>query len=372
MDSTMKRLILLALMTFSSTMVSADTLTLKAGHPESYVVKKGDTLWDISGTFLSDPWRWPQLWDVNPQIANPHLIYPGDLLTLVFVNGQPRLVRNGEGKPHIKKTPEGRIVQKGDAVPTVDLSLIQNYLVQNRVVDADWLAEQPMMLAGEKPGRRHVTGDVIYIGHEYPVGQKLAMYESGREFFDKETGESLGQEAILASTGQVIKSGKVSEVKLLSNFQETKAGFRALPMEDESLMSAYFTLKPSDLQAPAHVVATATKLREAGKLHAVYLDKGQADGVEPGEVFSIYREGEQIVVDNDGVPVLATERTAYDSLMASLATDSSMQMPDIYHGKLMVFKVFDKTSLALIMTTERPVRVDDKLVTPETLALRGQ
>lgn len=380
MDRTMKRLILLALMTFHCTLVYADTLTLKAGYPESYVVKKGDTLWDISATFLNDPWKWPRLWDVNPQIANPHLIYPGDQLTLVFIDGQPRLVLNGasasigasEAKPHIRKTPEGRVIAKSNAVPAVDLALIQNYLVQNRVVDANWLGMQPMVLGGESPSRHHIVGDVIYINSELPLHQKLGVYERGREFFNKETGEALGQEAILASTGQVIESGKVSKVKILSNFRETKAGFRVLPMEDEALMSAYFTPKPAELKTPATILAIESKMREAGKLNVVYLDKGTQDGIEPGEVFSIYRDGEEIVINNDGQPVPTMERTAYDNVVASLSSDRALKMPDVYNGKLLVFKVFDKASLGLIVSTERSVRVDDKLIAPDSLAFRGQ
>lgn len=376
MEIPMKRLILLALMTFNCTFVAADTLTLKAGHPESYVVKKGDTLWDISAAFLNDPWKWPRLWDVNPQIANPHLIYPGDQLTLVFVDGQPRLVRNGDmvgsAKPHVKKSPEGRIIAKSNAIPAVDLALIEQYLVQNRVVATDWLAEQPMVLAGESPSRHHIVGDVIYIDAELPMNQKYGVYERGREFFNKASGEAIGQEAILASTGQVVESGKVSKIKLLTSFRETKAGFRVMPMESDSLMSAYFTPKPAELKTPAVVLAIESKMREAGKLDVVYLDKGTQDGVEPGVVFSIYRDGEVIVINNDGMPVPATERTAYDNLMASVSSDRAIQMPDIYHGKLLVFKVFDKASLGLIVSTERPVRVDDKLIAPESLALRGQ
>ncbi|AUD58440.1 peptidoglycan-binding protein LysM [Shewanella sp. Pdp11] len=376
MEIPMKRLILLALMTFNCTFVAADTLTLKAGHPESYVVKKGDTLWDISAAFLNDPWKWPSLWDVNPQIANPHLIYPGDQLTLVFIDGQPRLVRNGatvdSAKPHVRKSPEGRVIAKSNAIPAVDLALIEQYLVQNRVVETHWLTEQPMVLAGESPSRHHIVGDVIYIDAELPINQKYGIYERGREFFNKESGEALGQEAILSSTGQVIESGKVSKIKLLTSFRETKAGFRVLPMESDSLMSAYFTPKPAELKTPAVVLAIESKMREAGKLDVVYLDKGTQDGVEPGVVFSIYRDGEVIVINNDGMPVPATERTAYDNLMASVSSDRAIQMPDIYHGKLLVFKVFDKASLGLIVSTERPVRVDDKLIAPESLALRGQ
>ncbi|NMH66766.1 LysM peptidoglycan-binding domain-containing protein [Shewanella salipaludis] len=367
MDTTMKRLIFLALLTFSSSFLLADTLTLKPGHPTSYVVKKGDTLWDIAAHFLQDPWRWPKLWGANPQIANPHLIYPGDQLTLEFVDGEPRLVR----KPHMRKGPEGRIVSKDAAIPAIDLALIQPYLVNNRVVDAEWLAQQPMVLGGESPSRHHIGGDVIYINAELPVGQEYGIYAQGREFFDKASGDPLGQEVILTASSRVIASGPVSKIQLLSNLRETKAGYRVLAIEDEALTSAYFTPQAAALESQAHVLASEKNIREMGKLDIAYLDKGSDDGVLPGQVFSILREGDEIVFDKDGTPISSSERSTYDNLVAGLSFDNGIKVPDVHQGKLMVFKVFDKTSMGLILVADHTVRVDDKLVTPESLALRG-
>ncbi|MDO6619110.1 MULTISPECIES: LysM peptidoglycan-binding domain-containing protein [unclassified Shewanella] len=367
----MKRIFLLAFLTLStiaSTLVLADKLTLKSGHPDSYIVKKGDTLWDISAFFLDDPWRWPKLWGANPQIANPHLIYPGDRLTLVFIDGQPRLVL----KQHIKKGPEGRISDKGGPIPAIDLSLIQPYLVQNRIVDPEWLDGLPMILAGESPSRHHTVGDVVYINANLPVGEKLAVYQEGREFFDKENSELLGQEIILTASGRVIESGDISKVQLLSNLRESKAGFKVAPVEDEALMSAYFIPKAAPESVPANVLAIEKDIREVGKLDIVYLDKGAVDGIDTGHVFGIYRNGETIVINSDGMPVSTIDRSAYDNLKAKISDDNAITMPDIFHGKLMVFKVFEKTSMAIIIANERPVRVDDKLVTPKTTELKGE
>ncbi|WP_299573490.1 LysM peptidoglycan-binding domain-containing protein [uncultured Shewanella sp.] len=364
----MKRIFLLAFLTLSTLLVNADTLTLKSGHPDSYIVKKGDTLWDISAFFLDDPWRWPKLWGANPQIENPHLIYPGDRLTLVFIDGEPRLVL----KQHIKKGPEGRISAKGGPIPAIDLALIQPYLVQNRVVDPEWVAGLPMILDGERESRHHVVNDVVYINANLPVGEKLAIYLEGREFLDKETGDTLGQEIILTASGRVTESGAISKVQLLSSLRETKAGFRVAPVEDEALMSAYFIPKAAPETAPANVIALEKDIREVGKLDIVYLDKGEQDNIETGHVFSIYRNGEQIVINGDGMPVSTLERSAYDRMKAKVSDDDVYMMPDVYHGKLMVFKVFEKTSMAIIVANERPVRVDDKLVTPKSTDLRGE
>ncbi|CAM3461124.1 LysM peptidoglycan-binding domain-containing protein [Shewanella violacea] len=360
----MKRLILLGLILLNCSFVFADTLTLKSGHPDSYVVKKGDTLWDISAHFLKDPWRWPKLWGVNPQIANPHLIYPGDRLTLVFIDGEPRLVV----KPHIRKSPQGRIMAKDSAIPAIDLALIRPYLVQNRVVDSDWFETQPMVLGGESDSRLHVVGDVIYIQAELTMGDKFGVYKQGREF-NSEEGDSLGVEVILTASGRVIESGPISKVKLLSNFRETVAGSRVLLIEEDSLMSAYFVPRAAKISSPASVLASEKHYREMGKLDVLYLDKGREDGVETGHVFSIFRDGEDIVINGDGQPVLPQERSSYEAMFSSVSSTNSIKMPDIYRGKLMVFKVFDKTSMGLIMINERPVRVADKLVTPDSLLI---
>ncbi|MCE9680548.1 LysM peptidoglycan-binding domain-containing protein [Shewanella sp. AS1] len=365
MDTPMKRLIFLALTILSCSLVQADTLTLKSGHPDSYVVKKGDTLWDISAHFLKDPWRWPKLWGANPQIANPHLIYPGDRLTLVFIDGEPRLVV----KPHIRKSPEGRTQSKDGAIPAIDLSLIEPYLVNNRVVDGEWFEEQPMVMGGESESKHHVMDDIIYVQAELPEGQKLGVYAPGRQFTDEESGDDLGKEVILTASGRVIESGPISKVKLLSNLRETKAGYRVLPIEDDSLMSAYFM--PTAATINASVLASERKTREMGKWDVVYIDKGSNDGVEPGQVFSIFRDGVGIVINGEGQPVKPEDRSTYEDLLSKISSDNEVKMPDIYRGKLMVFKSFERVSMGLILVNEKPVRVKDKLVQPDTL-LQGE
>jgi hypothetical protein len=367
MDAPMKRLILVALMSVTSSFALADTLTLKPGHPDTYVVEKGDTLWDISGQFLNDPWRWPTLWNANPQIANPHLIYPGDRLTLVFIDGQPRLVV----KPQVRKSPEGRVMPKGGAIPAVSLELIQPYLSQNRVVDAEWFAQQPLILGGESPSRHHTESDIIYVQAQLPKGMKVAAYNAGRTFSDKATDEVLGQEVILTASGRVVESGEISKVQLLTNLRETKAGYRVLPIEEDSMLSAYFMPKPADVQ-DAYVLGTEDEIREAGKLDVVYISKGQNDGVEPGDVFAIHRDGETVVINGDGTPVPTIDRNAYGDLMAKFGSDDAIKLPDVYHGNLMVFKVFDKVSMGLIMVNSRPVRMDDKLSMPSQSEIKGE
>ncbi|MCK8046820.1 LysM peptidoglycan-binding domain-containing protein [Shewanella sp. 1CM18E] len=359
MDTLMKRLILLASLIFGCASAFADILTLKSGHPDSYVVKKGDTLWDISAAFLNDPWRWPKLWGVNPQVANPHLIYPGDKLTLVFIDGEPRLVM----KPHIRKTPAGRVSAKDGAIPAIDLSLIQPYLLQNRVVDADWFELQPKVMAGESSSKFHVMSDIIYVQGELAVGTKLGVYAQGRSFKNSD-GENLGLEVILSASGRVVESGAVSKVKLLSNLRETEAGYHVLPIEDDSLMSAYFMPRASQLTEPATVLASGKDTRAMGKLDVVYLDRGANDGVATGDVFSIFKDGKVVVIDGDGTPVQPYERNRYEKILANLSSDSAVKMPDLYRGELMVFKVFDKTSMGIILVNERPVRVADKLTSP--------
>ncbi|WP_261923327.1 LysM peptidoglycan-binding domain-containing protein [Shewanella sp. NFH-SH190041] len=364
MDGLMKR-IFLPLMLGGALLVQsaagvADTLTLKAGHPDTYLVKKGDTLWDISAHFLDDPWRWPTLWGANPQIANPHLIYPGDRLTLVFINGEPRLVV----KPLVRQSPQGRIQPKTGAVPVVDLALIRPYLIQNRVVAPDWLASQPVVLGGESPSRHHIAGDIIYVQGALTAGTKVGLYTGGRVFSRQQDGEVLGQEAILTAAGQVVSSGEISKVKLLTSYRESKAGNRILSIDDSALLPIYFMPRAAQVSTPAHVLASGIDIREMGKLDVVYLDRGAIDGVTAGDVFAVHRPGDTVVFNHDNQPVSSLERSRYENMLAAVS-DTSIQLPPIYHGQIMVFKTFERTSLGLIMVNERPVRVHDKLSSPQ-------
>lgn len=360
----MKRFTLLALLAVFCGGIHADELTLKAGHPDSYVVKKGDTLWDISGLFLKDPWRWPHLWQANPQIANPHLIYPGDRLTLVFIDGQPRLV----SKRFIKSSPQGVVSPKSNAIPAVDLALIEPYLVQNRVVDGDWLAEQPKVLGGENPSYHHVEGDVIYVQGKVAEGTKLAFYAPGRKFEDPDSGDDLGQEIILSATGRVIESADVSRVELLKSFQETKAGYRVLSIQSDEFMPAYFMPTVGGV-ADAKLLAADGNIREMGKLDVTYIDRGSDAGVQAGQVYTVYKPGVNVVMNNDGIPVVAADQSAYDKMKAAFGEE--IQLPHLYRGQVMIFKVFEKTALGLILVNKRPMRVGDELFKPDVL-LQGE
>ena len=132
----LKQTILACLLATLSQAAMADQLRLKAGYPESYVVQKGDTLWDISGKFLSKPWKWPEIWHANPQVANPHLIYPGDRLSLVYVDGQPRIMLNrGASRGTIKLSPKVRSTPMAEAIPTIPLEAINSFLLSNRIVN---------------------------------------------------------------------------------------------------------------------------------------------------------------------------------------------------------------------------------------------
>ena len=347
------------------TPVLADVLTLKSDYPNPYIVKKGDTLWDISDYFLKNPWHWSKLWGENPQIANPHLIYPGDKLTLAFIDGKPRLVV----KPHLRKQPTGRIVPKDNAIPAVDLSLIRPYLTHNRVVERKWLQNQPMVLGGESPSRHHVTDNIIYIRGILPVGEKVGIYEEGRQF--KRSSELLGIEAILTSVGRVTESGDISKVKLLNSYSETKAGDRVIRIDSNVLVNAYFMPKPAELLVPAKVLTSVTSIREMGKLDIAYIDRGNLDGVKSGDVFAIYRDGVEIMLDTKGKPVLSDNYNAYNRLVSKIDNKrtTKYQLPNIYHGNIMVFKTFDKMSVGIIMANEHAVRANDNLVTPKVTQL---
>ena len=178
---------LLALLLVAAGGIAQAAVQLKDGHPEQYTVVKGDTLWDISGRFLREPWKWPELWHANPQVENPHLIYPGDRLSLVYVDGQPRLMLDrGESRGTIKLSPSVRTTAMAEAIPTIPLEAINSFLLSNRIVDtAEEFNGAPYIVAGNAERVVSGSGDRVYgrgsFDESIPV---YGIFRQGKTYLD--------------------------------------------------------------------------------------------------------------------------------------------------------------------------------------------
>ena len=184
----------------------ADVLTLKENHPETYTVVKGDTLWDISAHFLNTPWLWPRLWQANSQVENPHLIYPGDLLTLIWVDGEPKITR----KQLKKLSPTPRLAEKREPIPTIPLAAISAFLSKDHIINADLLADAPRLLGDATSTPRFFEGDVFYGQGKYDKHKLYGVYRLGDDYLDPETDELLGTELTFIGHSQVSKNPNVN------------------------------------------------------------------------------------------------------------------------------------------------------------------
>ncbi len=214
---------------------------LNENVPETYIVKKGDTLWGISGMYLKQPWRWPELWDVNPQIDNPHLIYPGDELYIVWIDGQPRLRMRRGGE--IKLTPNMRVSSLDLAIPTIPLDQIGPWLRRNRVMEADELNYSAYIVAQDERALISGPGDRIFGRGPFPDGERTyGIYRVGQHYADPVTDEYLGYQVIDIGTAKLLSSNRdeVTELEVTRITEEVRITDRLLPYE-ERVLDATFT-----------------------------------------------------------------------------------------------------------------------------------
>lgn len=227
--------------------IAAD-VALNPEHPDSYVVVKGDTLWDISAKFLKEPWLWPEIWHVNPQIENPHLIFPGDLLSLVYVDGQPRLnVRRGDASNTVKLSPSMRSEPVDNAIPAIPLDEINAFLSKSRFVDPGELEVAPYVVAGSKRNIVSGAGDEIYGRGEFEPGRRVfGIYRQGKLYRDPSTDEVLGIQALdIGEAKKISQEGDVATLQLNRTTQEVRNGDRLLPNQDKPLTAEF---QPSNLR----------------------------------------------------------------------------------------------------------------------------
>ncbi len=361
-----------ALLTVASV---AAAVEMREGHPTSYTVQRGDTLWSISARFLTQPWLWPEIWQANPQIENPHRIFPGDTLSLVYLDGRPVLQTTQAG-PRAEA-----------AITAAPLGEIEAFLRQNSVVTE--FESLPHVISVEEGHLRGAEGQNVYIrGLEgVAVGDTLMLVRPtqhfrlpakrritntiptdldhrGSEIYrdarggwgnDLARGESLGYELTRQALGRVTQvQGDVTIALLVAGPADVRPGDRVVPAEAKPFDRSFSPQAPTSIPEHAAVIAVTDASLAAGPNGVVALAVGHSDGVQNGTVFSTWRAGETVPNDVQHANRL---RAAADSL----------QMPDEFTGRVMVFRTFDRVSYALVMDGIRPIRVGDRLKSPDAM-----
>lgn len=343
-------------------------------HPDTYVVQKGDTLWDIAGRFLKKPWLWPEIWQANPQVANPHLIYPGDVLSLAYLD---RVVAVEPGPR--EEAPIG-------AVP---LSEIEPFLKNLRVTDA--FEHLPYVVAFEDNRLRGSAGQAAYVknlagaavGQRYAVVRPTVRYAMPRNTRDllpsgrptpgdgalwkeyvppTDRNEFLGYELTQVNVGTItrVPAGSVEVATLTledSNGKEVRAGDRLIPVEPQPYDLQFFPHPPRELPTDVRVLAVADAIASGGPRDVIALSAGASDGFDNGTVVSLWRTSTKV---NDRVTGGQTSR------MDDRFSGAGVALPEEYAAHAMVFRTFDKVSYALVMDGVKPVRVGYSARHPDT------
>ena len=344
------RMLFLALfmLAVSGAPLLADTLKLKEDHPERYVVVKGDTLWDISSRFLEDPWLWPEIWQLNPDIENPHLIYPGDVISLVYVDGKPRLRIDRRGRPIVKLSPKARFSELESAIPTIPADAIRQFLLYPRIISKEELEQTGYVVAHDEGKLISGTGDRVYVrnldtksGKEYRIIRRGDAYRNP----GAKKKDILGFEALQIATAKLVRDGDPSTLLVTHASREILIGDRIIPMDDEEKLDYFFLPHRPDKPIEGYVISVLDGVSRIGQYHTVVLNKGRNDGLEAGHVLVIHQTGHVI---RDTVA----------------RRGAKVQLPRERAGIVLVVRTFDKVSYGLVMEAFRDMRVYDTFTQP--------
>lgn len=302
--------------------------SIRTDNPGNYTVVKGDTLWDISERFLSRPWLWPEIWQVNPQIKNPHLIYPGDQVSLTYIDGQPRLqlIRAAS-----------RTDSPISAYPTDGLS---SFLVEPKIVSSTALNRAPFVVATEDDRLVASIGNHIYARGDLSEG-RYSIYRPGKALVDPDTDKVIGHEAIHVSQASLVKSGDPSKMVITSNKRETLVGDRLMTTDPVTTLD--FQPRNADIGKSGRVISLFDALARVGQNQVVVVNLGEEDGVQPGDVLSVYGDDRRVRDTVSG--------KKHD--MVTIEGEKS--------GTVMVFRTFEEASYALVVQSRTTINLYDRV-----------
>lgn len=361
----MRTLLLIAAISFVFP-AAADEVRLQNNAPERHVVVKGDTLWDISKKFLKDPWKWPEVWQLNrEQIKNPHLIYPGDVVVLTMEGGQPRL--SLEQGPRfgatVKLSPQVRaepIAVKEEGIPSIPIEAILPLLSRGAVGEPAILDKAPYVLGSSDARMMFAKGDTAYASKGEGETREWRIVRLGQALKNPDKPEEvLAYELLHVGEARTEAPGDPQLIRITGNDQEILERDRLLPLE--RVEPPKYAPHAPDQAVNAKVVAALGGPVYAGTWMTLVLNQGMRDGLEVGHVLALFRAGRSVAdpkcIRADKIAFMAGGRSHAEECKKNV--NDAAALPDTKVGLAFVYRVFDKVAYALVMQGVEPVTVGD-------------
>jgi len=319
--------------------------------PQSYTVKKGDTLWDIANVFLRDPWYWPEIWYVNPQVENPHLIYPGDVLALAYGadgNAQVRLERGGGTRmsPRVRSQPlEG-------AITAIPYEIVAAFMSKPSVLQKDQIKTAPHIVSSRDQHLIMAPGNTIYAKGDVPgeIATRYNIVHVGEALRDPDDNDVVGYEGIYTATARISRQGDPTSLEVIEGSRESFDGDLLFPGE----VDVPLDFIPHSPTAPVDgsIISIVDGISVVGQYQVVVINRGKSHGLEPGHILLVEQAG----------PV-GKDKSSKAAKVSTLFA-KKVRLPNELAGTFMVFKTFDRISYGLIMEAQAPMRVNDRVMSP--------
>ena len=334
---------------------------LKASAPHVYVVKKGDTLWDISGKFLSSPWRWKEIWASNRHVKNPHWIYPGDRLLLCTLDGHPLIGKDeGDGCEGVIRRhrggaslqPQVRVESLNNTIPVIPLSQIEQWLDHGLIVSPDSIQNTPYILGSADNRVITAKGQTVYVrGNGIQAGQSYGIFRESDPYTVVDTTGKRSVKVVkaielveVAAGTAVATENDVTTLELTDSYNsEVRRGDHVLPRYNPELPTLFYPTATNEITEGGQIVRVMGSIGTAAQRSVVTIDRGSMQGAKTGHVLSIFQQGE---------------------VVRDPKTHEAIKLPNQRVGNLMIFKTFDQYSYAYVLDSSLPIKVGAAVQAP--------
>ena len=330
-------------------------------YPDTYVVQQDDTLWTIASQFLNDPARWEEIWQPDPYLDNADRIYPGDELSINFVGGSPRVMVKRGGREVQSLAPQVRSEPLSSSIPAIPLESIENSFTRNRIISQELYDAAPYIVQNLGDNLAIGTGDEVFARGEWPQGTTLfEVYRPSREYFDEEDDDILlGLEVEYLGFASIVETPREDLRRLVINnsSKEIRVGDRLLVREQSRIGATIYPTEP-DNEVEGRIISLQNNEAMASQLDTVVVNLGTDDSLKIGDVLAVREEDDRIV---DRVE---RERMGFRERMRAIFSGQRLNLPGDDVGTLLVYRTFEQFSYAVILSSLRPIELDNRVTDP--------